>query len=298
MKRIIKVGALAASSFSLLFLTGCSSNNQEVAQYGDKKISQEQFYQELKSSPTSKTILANMLIYGALKEAYGSKLNKDQVEADYNSYKKRYGSQFDSFLKENSYTKKSFKQMIELNYLSKIALKKQMKPTTSQLKEEWKDYQPKITVQHISTTSRDTANTVIEKLNNGESFASLASKYSVDSLTSSNGGKLSAFDMQNRRYDSTFKKAAYKLKNDEYAKEPIKVTNGYEVIKMINHPKKGNFADKQKELTDAIYNKWASNSRMMNNVISQVLKEQHVSIKDKDLESALDMYKGSNKANF
>ena len=36
----------------------------------------------------------------------------------------------------------------------------------------------------------------------------------------------------------------------------------------------------------------------MNNVISQVLKEQHVSIKDKDLESALDMYKGSNKANF
>lgn len=67
---------------------------------------------------------------------------------------------------------------------------------------------------------------------------------------------------------------------------------------MINHPKKGNFADKRKELTEAIYNKWASNSRMMNNVISQVLKEQHVSIKDKDLESALDMYKGSNKANF
>ncbi len=41
MKRIIKVGALAASSFSLLFLAGCSSNNKEVAQYGDKKISQE-----------------------------------------------------------------------------------------------------------------------------------------------------------------------------------------------------------------------------------------------------------------
>ena len=38
MKRIIKVGALAASSFSLLFLAGCSSNNKEVAQYGDKKI--------------------------------------------------------------------------------------------------------------------------------------------------------------------------------------------------------------------------------------------------------------------
>ena len=88
MKRIIKVGALAASSFSLLFLAGCSPNNKEVAHYGDKKISQEQFYQELKSSPTSKTILANMLIYEALKEAYGNKLNKDQVEADYNRDRK------------------------------------------------------------------------------------------------------------------------------------------------------------------------------------------------------------------
>ena len=37
MKRIIKVGALAASSFSLLFLAGCSSNNKEVAQYGDRE---------------------------------------------------------------------------------------------------------------------------------------------------------------------------------------------------------------------------------------------------------------------
>ena len=36
----------------------------------------------------------------------------------------------------------------------------------------------------------------------------------------------------------------------------------------------------------------------MNNVISQVLKEQKVSIKDKDLQSALDMYKGINKTGF
>ncbi len=67
---------------------------------------------------------------------------------------------------------------------------------------------------------------------------------------------------------------------------------------MIKHPDKGSFKERKNELTNNIYDKWASNSKIMNNVISQVLKEQHVSIKDKDLASALDMYKGSNKSNL
>ena len=297
MSKSIKIEALLIISFSILGLTGCSSN-KEVAEYSGKKVTQEQFYQELKDSPTSKTVLANMLVYDALNEAYGNKINQKEIDNAYNTYERQYGTQFDAFLKENSYTRKSFKKMIKLNYLSRVALKKQMKPTSAQLKAEWKNYQPKITVQHILTTSPDTAQKVIDELNKGESFARLANKYSIDSSSSTNGGKIPAFDMHDKKLDSTFKKAAYKLKNDEYTTKPIKVTNGYEVIKMINHPKKGNSKNKQKELTDEIYNKWASNSKIMNNVISQVLKEQKVSIKDKDLQSALDMYKGINKTGF
>lgn len=296
MKKFLKKGALPLVTIALLGLgvAGCSNNNAEVAQYGNnKKITQEEFYNELKKNPSSKNVLANMLIHDALKEAYGNKLNQKEVDKTYNSYKKQYGDQFDAFLANNSYTKKSFKELIEINYLSKIALKAQMKPTNAQLKAEWKNYQPKVTVQHILTTSEDTAKEVISQLDAGQSFSSLAKKYSVDSTTSTSGGKLTPFNKNDRKYDTSFKNAAYKLKNGEYTSEPVKVTNGYEVIKMINHPNKGSFSANKKALTEDIYDKWANNSTIMQNVISQVLKDQKVEIKDADLKSALDQYKSS-----
>ncbi|WP_281680638.1 peptidylprolyl isomerase [Lactobacillus gallinarum] len=298
MNQPVKVFLTSSAFLLALNLTGCSkSNNTEVAQYGkNKKVTQEEFYKAIKTSLSSKTILANLLIYDALNEQYGKKLSSKAVNQEYNNYKERYGDQFASFLSQNGYTTTSFRRMIKINLLSKIALKAQIKPTNKQLKKEWKTYSPSVTVQHILTTDKNTANTVIQKLNNGTSFASLAQKYSVDSSSSSNGGKISAFNKDNKQLDSSFKEAAYKLKNDEYTTTPVKTTNGYEIIKMIKHPSKGSFEENKQDLINNLYDKWATNPTVMKNVISQTLKDQKVQIKDKDLESALDQYKGSTKS--
>ena len=298
MNQPVKVFLTSSAFLLALNLTGCAkSNNTEVAQYGkNKKVTQEEFYKAIKTSLSSKTILANLLIYDALNEQYGKKLSSKAVNQEYNNYKERYGDQFASFLSQNGYTTTSFRRMIKINLLSKIALKAQIKPTNKQLKKEWKTYSPSVTVQHILTTDKNTANTVIQKLNNGTSFASLAQKYSVDSSSSSNGGKISAFNKDNKQLDSSFKEAAYKLKNGEYTTTPVKTTNGYEIIKMIKHPSKGSFEENKQDLINNLYDKWATNPTVMKNVISQTLKDQKVQIKDKDLESALDQYKGSTKS--
>ena len=298
MNQPVKVFLTSSAFLLALNLTGCSkSNNTEVAQYGkNKKVTQEEFYKAIKTSLSSKTILANLLIYDALNEQYGKKLSSKAVNQEHNNYKERYGDQFASFLSQNGYTTTSFRRMIKINLLSKIALKAQIKPTNKQLKKEWKTYSPSVTVQHILTTDKNTANTVIQKLNNGTSFASLAQKYSVDSSSSSNGGKIAAFNKDNKQLDSSFKEAAYKLKNGEYTTTPVKTTNGYEIIKMIKHPSKGSFEENKQYLINNLYDKWATNSTVMKNVISQTLKDQKVQIKDKDLESALDQYKGSTKS--
>lgn len=298
MNQPVKVFLTSSAFLLALNLTGCSkSNNTEVAQYGkNKKVTREEFYKAIKTSLSSKTILANLLIYDALNEQYGKKLSSKAVNQEYNNYKERYGDQFASFLSQNGYTTTSFRRMIKINLLSKIALKAQIKPTNKQLKKEWKTYSPSVTVQHILTTDKNTANTVIQKLNNGTSFASLAQKYSVDSSSSSNGGKISAFNKDNKQLDSSFKEAAYKLKNGEYTTTPVKTTNGYEIIKMIKHPSKGSFEENKQDLINNLYDKWATNPTVMKNVISQTLKDQKVQIKDKDLESALDQYKGSTKS--
>lgn len=283
---------LASTATALLLLSGCQSNqaDQTVATYSGGKVTESSFYKELKQSPTTKTMLANMLIYRALNHAYGKSVNTKTVNDAYDSYKQQYGENFDAFLSQNGFSRSSFKESLRTNFLSEVALKKLKKVSESQLKAAWKTYQPKVTVQHILTSDEDTAKQVISDLAAGKDFATLAKTDSIDTATKDNGGKIS-FESNNKTLDATFKDAAYKLKNGDYTQTPVKVTDGYEVIKMINHPAKGTFTSSKKALTASVYAKWSRDSSIMQRVISQVLKNQHVTIKDKDLADALDSYK-------
>lgn len=300
MKKKLRVPFLAAMmASSIMLLSGCQSKQADsttVATYSGGQVTQASFYKELKQSPTTKTVLANLLIYRALNKAYGKSVSTKSVDNTYNSYKNEYGENFTSFLSQNGFSKSSFRQSIRTNLLSEVALKKLKKVTNSQLKTAWKTYQPKVTVQHILTSDESTAKQVISDLAAGKDFTTLAKTYSIDTSTKDKGGKVS-FESSSKSLDSTFKDSAYKLKNGEYTQSPVKVTNGYEVIKMIEHPAKGTFSDSKKALTASVYSKWSRNSSVMQRVISQVLKDQHVTIKDKDLADALDSYKQSVAAN-
>lgn len=299
MKKWIRSALLATASIGVLATaTGCTQQGNQaddgavIAQYVGHKVTQKQFYAQLKAQPASKTVLANMLVYGAMNHAYGKDVPTQKDTAAYNAYRDQYGDGFASFLSQNNYTKQTFRQMLRLNYLSIAAMKAQMKPTTAQLKTAWASFQPTVTVDHIQTTSQATAQQVIAALNAGQDFGTLAAKYSVDAKTSNTGGqmKLASTD---KNYDSSFKKAAYQLKAGEVTQTPVKTTSGYEVIKMVNHPARGTFAANRKQLTAQLYQKWAGNSTVMKNVISQVLKDEKVKITDKQLSSALNAYRGT-----
>ncbi len=87
--------------------------------------------------------------------------------------------------------------------------------------------------------------------------------------------------------DSNFKEAAFKLSNGEYTKTPVKTQYGYQVIQMVNHPKKGSYKDHINELKDQIVNEKAQDSVTARSVMSKVLKNGGVEIKDKDLQNIL-----------
>ena len=280
---------LATLAAATLLLGGCGSS-PSVATYQGGDVSQEAFYQELKSSPSSKTILANLLIYRALDHAYGSSVSQAQVDKAYKGYQDQYGSGFDSYLSQNNYTKDSFKRSLRTNLLSEVALKKLKKVSPAQLADAWKDFHPQVTVQHILVSDQATAQQVIDQLGQGKDFSELAKTYSLDTSSKDEGGKVT-FTSSNRAYASTFKDAAYALTQGKYTTSPVKVVDGYEVIKMVSNPSKGTFASRKKELTEAVYAKWLRDSTVMKQVISQVLKNEKVQIQDKDLSNALDSYK-------
>ena len=285
-----KAAAVLALASIALSATACSSNGKTVVSYKGGKITQQQYYDEMKKSQAGQSTLANMIIYDALENQYGKYVSDKEVTKEYNKYKKQYGSSFSSILEQNGLTTSSFKKNLKTNLLTEAALKHIKKITSAQEKKAWKSYQPKVEVQQILVSKKSTAEKVIQELKAGKSFKSLAKKYSTDTATKNDAGKLPAFDSTDTSLDSTFKKAAFKLKTGEYTTTPVKTQYGYHIIKMIKHPSKGTFKEHKKEIDNQIYNEMAQDQNTMKSVIATVLKRADVSIKDDDLKNVLSSY--------
>ena len=289
-KYIKKAAAVIAVAGIALSTAACSSGNKTVASYKGGKITQQEYYDEMKKSQSGKTALANMLINHILEQQYGDKVSKKQVDKQYNNYKKQYGNQFEAVLQQNGMTVSSFKQNLKTNLLSEEALKDIKKISKSQEEKAWKAYQPKVTVQHILVSKKSKAEQITAELKNGKSFKSLVKKYSLDTGTKNNAGKLPAFDSTDTSLDPSFKAAAFKLKTGETTKSPIKSQSGYHIIRMIKHPAKGTFASHKKEIDNQIYQSMSQDQQTMHEVISKVIKKAGVDIKDKDLKDVLAAY--------
>lgn len=278
-------------------LAGCSSST--VANMKGAKITKDEYYNEMKKSTNGQATLRSMIVLKALEQQYGKKVSDKQVTNQYNKVKNQYGSSFSSALQQNGMTTSSFKDQIHTSLLSEVALKDQKKVTNKELKKQWAKYEPKITVQHILVKDQKTANTVLSALKKDHSeknFTALAKKNSTDTATASNGGKLPAFDNTDTSLGSSFKKAAFGLKQGDYTTSAIKTSNGYEIIRSIKNPGKGTMASHKKELTKQIYTSWQSDTTVMTGVIKNVLKKANVSIKDDDLKDVLSVYLSSSNA--
>lgn len=275
--------------------TACSNgSNSTVASYKGGKITQQQYYDEMKKSQAGQSTLANMVINRALEEQYGNKISKKQINTQYSNYKKQYGSEFSAVLQQNGMTTTSFKQNLKTNALSEAALKNIKKVSKAQEQKAWKSYQPKVTVQHILVAKKSVAESIIKQLKDGKSFTTLAKKYSLDTATKNKAGKLPAFDSTDTTLDSSFKAAAFKLKSGQITSTPVKSQAGYHVIKMISHPAKGSFNSHKKAIDNQIYTSMAQDQSTMKNVIATVLKNADVSIKDNDLKNVLSSYVTNN----
>ncbi|KRL85604.1 foldase protein prsA [Lacticaseibacillus pantheris DSM 15945 = JCM 12539 = NBRC 106106] len=291
----------AATAAMVLVLAGCGSST--VASMKGEKITQSEYYSKMKTTSSGKQVLQQMIIEKALEKQYGSKVSDSKVNNQYKTVKSQYGSSWSSTLSTYGYTASSYKEQIKISLLSAVALKDLKKPTTAQLKAQYKKYEPKVTTQMVLVKKKAKAEEIIKEFasedNTTANFGKLAKKYSTDSSTKSNQGKLSAFDNTDTSLDSSYKTAAFKLtKNGSYTTTPVKTSYGYVVIRMINNPGKGKFSSKavQKTLTSQLYTSWESNTTVMNKVIAKVLKKANVTIKDSDLKDVLSTYLSSSSS--
>src|SRR5699024_4399410 len=134
--------------------------------------------------------------------------------------------------------------------LLKQAVIANTKITNKMLQQQWKSFEPKITVAHILVQKESDAQNVINQLKqNGsyDNFKQLAKKYSEDTATKNKGGKLPSFDGTDTQLDNSFKQAAFKLKTGQFTETPVKTPYGYQVIYCIKNPGKGQMKDHIKQ---------------------------------------------------
>ncbi|XIF20351.1 MAG: peptidylprolyl isomerase [Acetilactobacillus jinshanensis] len=284
LRKKILIGAMGG----LMCLSLAACGNQSVATTNGGKITRTSYYNNMKKTANGKQVLQQMILDKVFSKDYGKDVKASQVNAIMEQMKAQYGSEFSMLLQQQGMTTTQLKKSLRSKLLLRQAVKHNTDFTKSMLKKQFKSFEPKVTVDQILVTSQSKAQTIESKLKSGDSFTSLAKKYSKDP-TSKNGGRLAPFD-NTANLSPKFKKAAFNLHNGEYTKSPVKTQYGYQIIKMVNKPEKGTYKDNKSALEDQITDKEMKSATLMHKIVSKVLRNGNVNIQDNSLKNILADY--------
>ncbi|HFX3812951.1 TPA: peptidylprolyl isomerase [Enterococcus faecium] len=277
-------------------LSGCTNAGEKTAvSYKGGTISEQEVMDSLKKMQGADSTVQQLIVYQVFEDKYGDDVSAKEVDSQYDQTKKQLGDSFDSQLKTAGYTEETFKDSIKQSLAFQEGLKKHIKLTDEDLKTAWKTFHPEVEAQIIQVASENDAKDVKKAADKGDDFSKLAKDKSTDTTTKEDGGKVK-FDSTTTTVPTEVKEAAFKLKDGQVS-DVITSTNTstyateYYVVKMVKNQNKGNDMDKyKKELKEIATDTKLSDSTFQNKVISEVLKDANVKIKDKDFENVLSTF--------
>lgn len=134
-------------------------------------------------------------------------------------------------------------------------------------------------------TAKNTANEVINKLNNGEDWSSLVSSYSTDSGSKDNDGLIENFTKGD--VVDEFFNAVKELNDGSYTSEPVKSKYGYHVILRVSKTDKEALENMKTDLiNEIIESKLSSDSNLYTTTWDSIRKEYNLKINDTTIENA------------
>ncbi|WP_347861241.1 peptidylprolyl isomerase [Salimicrobium sp. PL1-032A] len=227
MKKAILTTVLATS---IVGLAACSSDesSETVVETGSSEITQEEFYNELKNKH-GEQVLQQLVTNEVLSENY--EVSDEAVQSELESLKEQYGDQFEMVLQQSGFENEdAFKETIRMSLLQEQAAAETVDISEEEMKDYYERMQTEVQASHILVEDEETANKVLDELNNGAEFGSLASEYSTDG-SAQQGGKLGYFGPGEMAQE--FEATAYDLEVDEVS-EPVQTQFGYHIIKVTD----------------------------------------------------------------
>lgn len=301
MKKKILIGLVG---LSVLATTGCGKipkleNGEEVvASINGKDFTANELYDELKKQGGA-SVLVNMIdTFITNQEVTDSKEAEEYAESLIKQYRLSYeqnNMDFDAALVSNGYANEAeFKEVIATDYKMSQIAEKYIKEeiTDDELKEYYEEHiSDELSVKHIliapevssdasddekteaENAALEKAKNLIEQLNNGADFETLAKENSDDDATKNNGGVIN--NVVKEGYVTEFWNAAYALENGKYTTEPVKTQYGYHIIYKVSHTEKKSFEEMKDSLYDDVVDEKLNDDSSLEQKIWVKIREKY-----------------------
>ncbi|MEW4237065.1 peptidylprolyl isomerase [Bacillus thuringiensis] len=275
MKKWITAVTLAGS-FSLL--AGCSTSPTYVkTKFGDVTKNDLDTYLENKNGDAA---IREVVLQKILEKKYP--VTDREIEERLKQVKDAHGAPFSTSMHIGKKEEERLREDIKHDLIRTKALKQLITDadlTAANI--------PKLTIRHILLDSREKADEVKKRLDNGESFDKLVKSESMDSLTKSNGGVM---DSQKWIGFSEIEKAAQKLEVNKIS-DPIDSKIGFHLIEVMKKEAAKNLKDVSQKEKDALIEKVIHQKKRdgsMEKLFQKILNEAQIEVKEEIYEHAFD----------
>lgn len=284
------VGGVAFNVFgtNLTNTANAQDTKTVIAKIGDKTITAETLYNEMKSSfgkQTLRNMLLQIVLENNVKDAAATqKAVNEEVSAQVES---AGGEEvFQQLLTyQNIASLDEFKEQVYIQKLLEEILTAQIDTSDEALKAFYEDgYAPNMEAQHILLKTEEEANAALGRALNGETFEDLAKELSTDT-SAANGGNLGQFSVG--QMVPEFEDAVKAGKNDEVYPEVVKSQHGYHVIKVLNNGEKKSFDEVKEDVKKQIVDSKLNDNAFSLGIVANLVESAGIEISDKELKDTM-----------